>query len=123
MSNPLIGCCSFSQYECTEAEDSAVSIPLIGCCSFSQYERTEAKDSAVSNPMIGCCSFSQYERTEAEDSAVANLQSQYHLNDVDLHQSRGEMVSQMVHTLPKCRLLCEVDYESMPSFSIFRCSL
>ena len=26
-------------------------------------------------------------------------------------------------TLPKCRLLCEVDYESMPSSSIFRCSL
>ena len=26
-------------------------------------------------------------------------------------------------TLPKCRLLCEVDYESMPSFPIFRCSL
>ena len=24
-------------------------------------------------------------------------------------------------TLPKCRLLCEVDYDSMPSFSIFRC--
>ena len=26
-------------------------------------------------------------------------------------------------TLPKCRLLCEVDYESMPSFPIFCCSL
>ena len=26
-------------------------------------------------------------------------------------------------TLPKCRLLYEVDYESMPSFPIFRCSL
>ena len=26
-------------------------------------------------------------------------------------------------TLPKCLLLCEVDYESMSSFSIFRCSL
>ena len=26
-------------------------------------------------------------------------------------------------TLPKCRLLCDVDYESMPSFPIFRCSL
>ena len=25
--------------------------------------------------------------------------------------------------LPKCRLLCEVDYESMPSLSNFRCSL
>ncbi len=25
--------------------------------------------------------------------------------------------------LPKCRLLCEVDYESMPYFPIFRCSL
>ena len=25
--------------------------------------------------------------------------------------------------LPKCRLLWEVDYESMPSFPIFRCSL
>ena len=27
------------------------------------------------------------------------------------------------HTLPKCRFLCDVDYESMPSFSIFSCSL
>ena len=26
-------------------------------------------------------------------------------------------------TLPKCRLLCEVDYEFMSSFPIFRCSL
>ncbi len=26
-------------------------------------------------------------------------------------------------TLPKCCLLCEVDYESIPSFPIFRCSL
>ena len=41
----------------------------------------------MSNPMIlyYCCS--QYERTEAEDFAVANLQSQYHLNDLDLHES------------------------------------
>ena len=26
-------------------------------------------------------------------------------------------------TLPKCRLFCEVDYETLPSFSIFICSL
>ena len=38
-------------------------------------------------------------------------------------EGRKEFYYQSYLTLPKCRLLCEVDYESMPSSSIFRCSL
>ena len=35
----------------------------------------------------------------------------------------GKMGHNSYLTLPKCRLLCEVDFESMPSFPIFRCSI